>query len=760
MPDDIALTAFAQRPESRALAPHPPPSSTALLPKLESGARGKRGTGGAIALRRQEPAGCFLYGPYLHLRQGSYRMTIRCSSRRARMLDQPVLGVEVIILSRFQLQWCDFTQAELADGVATIDFSVPFEHSLESENEGRFEFRFYHFENADIEITDVKLDPLPPSGLLPDPKARTWRMLGRLQKGWFGRRVRSGSVRTAAWEPIGCIVYGGWPYLRLPRARYRLTVRADLSSAAASAASLLGVEVQAQSRWRTRSMLQVAANVPATNGIQLLWREFDRQALADGVMTLDFVVPTEIGLEAGADAPIDIRLHRLAAADLTIHAVDVRQLCETEPMQAKPSAWYLMREREMTGRDCARGVVRRWLPPLPAGHYRLRVKASVPSTASRDAPALTIEVAARPNFAEQPQSLLRPALTARTTITVGEVARDAGGHSFAIPDDMALGVGNLQSTFTLREAPDSGVSIAEVTLLQELEELPAKSRAQSHLVAPMLRPTGRRKIVIIGNCQSETLRQGFTHTESLNKLYEVKYHFVQLQKNLHEFAALDLETCDVVLAQDIKLWDEFPLRDHIRPGAEVIRFPLVRFASLWPFDAWNGPGDKLAYESEAPNLTFPYLDGLLGRLRTEVPDKQARFDAYRDLEHRGIVNYRRLHDMEVKRLASVDRKFGIDLGSFILDNFQKRQLFHTTVRPNWEVFGQMIEFAARQVGAPGPVTVNESIDTGLRNPQVPIHPKVARDLGVGWATESRLYLNRGREISWETYIQEYIHHYG
>jgi len=36
-------------------------------------------------------------------------------------------------------------------------------------------------------------------------------------------------------------------------------------------------------------------------------------------------------------------------------------------------------------------------------------------------------------------------------------------------------------------------------------------------------------------------------------------------------------------------------------------------------------------DREAPNLTFPYLDGLLGRLRQEIPDKNARFDAYRAL---------------------------------------------------------------------------------------------------------------------------------
>ena len=174
----------------------------------------------------------------------------------------------------------------------------------------------------------------------------------------------------------------------------------------------------------------------------------------------------------------------------------------------------------------------------------------------------------------------------------------------------------------------------------------------------------RRKVVIIGNCQSETLRQGFAQIETLNRRFDVRYHFVQLQKNLHEFAARDLESCDILLIQDIRLWDEFPLRDCVRPGADSMRFPLVRFASLWPFDSWNGPGDKQAYEREAPNLTFPYLDGLLGRLRGEIPDPEARFHAYRTLDVPGIINYRRLHEMEIRRLGSMDKKFDFAIGAF------------------------------------------------------------------------------------------------
>ncbi len=622
MPDDIAGEAL-----SRAGPPPPQKGEPALrrrlVGQLESAAIGQRAPDGAIAVRRGEPAGCVLYGPYLHLPEGRYRLSFRCRSGAPLLAAQPVLGVEIIVLSRFQQEWRDFTAAELASGAGSIDFAVSPEHSLEGENEGRFEFRFFHLGNADLRITAVDLERQPPEQA-PVAAPRLWRLLGRLDKSWLGRRDDDGIVRVRRIAPAGLLLYGGWPYLRLPRGHYRVILRARAGPPRRPGRPVLGIEVFGQSRWRSRRRLMLLLRRPETNGRQQAWRDITAEEIAAGPVALDFAVPTEMALEAGADAPFDIRLHHFGNAALAILAVDLLKLDDDQ-------------------------------------------------------------IAAVP----------RPALAT------------------------------------------------------------ASAR---------LRPAGRRKIVMIGNCQSETLRQGFTRIESLNKLFDVKYHFVQLPKNLHEFAARDLETCDILLIQDIRLWDEFPLRDRVRPGAQVARFPLVRFASLWPFDAWNGPGDREAHDREAPNLTFPYLDGLLGRMRNEIPDREARFDAYRSLDLPGdlpsVINYRRLHQIEVRRLAAMDKQFGISIGSYILENFQKRRVFHTTVRPNWEVFNLLMQFVAKTVGAREPISLAEGIDAVLRNPQVPVHPRVARDLGVEWADESTRYLNRGREITWESYIRSYIEHYG
>ena len=597
-------------------AADPEPRHWNVLPRLEKGAAGTRQPGGSLTIRRSEPAGCFLYGPYLHLRQGRYRLSFRCRCSRSRMTAQPVLGVEIIVLSRFQEQWRDFTALELKDGSGSLDFAVSVEHSLEGENEGRFEFRFFHLGNADLAITAVELEMLAPDAA-PAASTSCWRLLGRLEKTWLGRREGDGSLRVWSREPAGLLLYGGWPYVRLPGGYYRLIVRARCGKERRRDRSVLGIEVIGHSRWRSQRWQRLLARQPETDGVPLMRREFTAGELRAGVLTLDVSVPTEFSLEAGADAPFDVRLYHNGNAGLVVESVDL-----------------------------------------------------------------------------------------------------------------------------IRLAPKT---------------LPAASI----LEAPVrLRPTGRHKVVIIGNCQSETLRQGFSRIEALNRRFDVKYHFIQLPKNLHEFAERDLETCDILLIQDIRLWDEFPLRDCVRPTAEVARFPLVRFASLWPFDAWNGPGDNEAYDREAPNLTFPYLDGLLGRMRRDIPDKEARFRAYEALEFPGVVNYRRLHELEIRRLSAMDKKFDFAIGSFILENFQTRRVFHTTVRPNWEVFNLLMQFVAKSVGVTEPISLGEGIDASLCHPQVPIHPRVARELGVRWVHEGTRYLNRGIEVTWETYVRSYIEHYG
>src|SRR5690349_14017443 len=152
-----------------------------VLGRLVKTAIGTRGTDGATTVRRREPAGCLLYGPYWQLRAGCYRLSFRCRSGKPRLRDEPVLGVEIIAMNRVQLAWRDLTAFELRAETGSLVFTVPPDLGLGAADEARLEFRFFHLGNADLTIGAADLQSVEDEGAHP-PAPRTWRMLGRLQK--------------------------------------------------------------------------------------------------------------------------------------------------------------------------------------------------------------------------------------------------------------------------------------------------------------------------------------------------------------------------------------------------------------------------------------------------------------------------------------------------------------------------------------------------------------------------------------------------
>src|SRR5438270_13915330 len=140
-----------------AIASEDAPPQWQVLGRLEKTAIGIRGAGGVTSVRRREPAGCLLFGPYWQLRAGSYRLSFRCRPGKPRLPGEPVLGVEVIAMNRVQLAWRDMTAEELQGETASLDFAVPPVLGLGAGDEARLEFRFFHLGNADLTISAVDL---------------------------------------------------------------------------------------------------------------------------------------------------------------------------------------------------------------------------------------------------------------------------------------------------------------------------------------------------------------------------------------------------------------------------------------------------------------------------------------------------------------------------------------------------------------------------------------------------------------------------
>src|SRR2546423_13134132 len=96
-----------------------------VLGRLEKTAIGIRGAGGGTSVRRREPAGCLLFGPYWQMRAGSYRLRFPCPPGKTRPPGGPLLGGEVIAKNPVQPAWRGLTPAGMRGGAGSLDFTVP-----------------------------------------------------------------------------------------------------------------------------------------------------------------------------------------------------------------------------------------------------------------------------------------------------------------------------------------------------------------------------------------------------------------------------------------------------------------------------------------------------------------------------------------------------------------------------------------------------------------------------------------------------------
>ncbi|AOO83420.1 WcbI family polysaccharide biosynthesis putative acetyltransferase [Bosea vaviloviae] len=567
-----------------------------LLPSMEVHEPARRWADGSVSVLLLIPARTFLYGPFLRLAQGRYRISFRCGVRMPLQGDHPVLGLEVVAQNRILCAWRDFTAADLRSGEQSVTFDVPSDLSIEGGADAPFEFRYSHFGNAWLTMLDVTLHSEAPGDPADSQPAaiEAWRLLGRLRT-----LPRPGGVSLSPvsinWLKLG----RSSATLRLPMGTYRVDLACDLKGARRQADPALEIAV------RTR------------DGTPLGLGRFNASDLAKGHVSFEFGVPMDLSMDVGVPRAIDFRIRHFRNASLLLRSFDL---------------------------------------------HRLSPQVVVPSMLERDQPRLAYH------------------------------------------------------------------------------------------------PT-KKRIVIFGNCQGNLLAEALRDHSGFSRQFSVKHHYMELPAYLHEQGRRDLEECDMLLIQDIREWEQYPLRDYVPEQLPTLRYPCVRFASLWPFDAFNGPDDKLARNRDFPNFEFTYFDGLLARLRKELPDHERRFKAYESLQIERVVDFKRLHTFEERRLEEMDRKFTVGIGAYILDNFRNRQVFYTTAHPNGAIMKMLVKHVTRELGLSLHFWLPGSLNS-LRRLQVPVHPKVAAALGVKWADAQRTYLVRGEWITWEEYVRKYISYYG
>jgi hypothetical protein len=511
--------------------------------------------------------------------------------------------------------------------------------------------------------------------------------------------------------------------------------------------------------------------------VQQAYRDFTAEELEQGCAAVDFCVRPGPRDRAGGPSLFSFELHHFGNADLDIRSAELADV-EAAADAATAKSWRLsgrLRRPSSALLRMLRGYLR--LPTLSRirprlrlapGYYRLGFDVRGEALKKSSGPLLDLELLAIGNW--RPPSWLdwlfgRLRWRLRSTLgclavhrfTVDQLQNGRATCDFEAPLFWSYDGRHVRVDLRFIRRAKPSIEIDNVTI-RGLTEDAAAIGCRGTALAGSHRP-GKAKVIVFGNCQAGVLSH-VIRTEWCDR-FATAYQFVRVRNEEFEQSKREIEQADILLVQDIADWEDYPLREFVRGMAQVIKFPTLGLASLWPFDHYNPLND-----SDATTLDlwrrekFPYRDGLLARLREDTPDPELLFARYASLQVDLAADPVRLHKFEIRRLAAMDRRFDIGIGQYIVDNFRRRRLFHRAGHPTGDLFARLLHHLAERLELKLLRRPGRLVDRYFSSFQVPVHPKVARMLGVVWADENTRYRWGAEEVTWENFIRSYISHYG
>ncbi len=273
----------------------------------------------------------------------------------------------------------------------------------------------------------------------------------------------------------------------------------------------------------------------------------------------------------------------------------------------------------------------------------------------------------------------------------------------------------------------------------------------------------RRKLIVWGNCQAGALGVVLANTPAVAAHHQVVTHDVWARGDTLARDLADFEDADVLLAQDLRNWRDHPRQGSLPAGLRVLRFPFCYMQALWPFDAMVAGADEAmlramrAAEAAGEAFAFGFQDGLLARLREQVPDPHERFRRYRDFDFAGAPDLSRLAELDQARLLADDARLGCGIGRYIADTFRRVRLFHAIAHPTTGLIQRLAAELLSTLGIDPGKTGVASYDDYMGQYQVPLHPRVIHSLGLEWAAADTRYNFHGNEqLTFEQYARRYI----
>ncbi len=253
----------------------------------------------------------------------------------------------------------------------------------------------------------------------------------------------------------------------------------------------------------------------------------------------------------------------------------------------------------------------------------------------------------------------------------------------------------------------------------------------------------RRSIVVYGNCQAGVFAGCLKFFGRIADRYSIHYvkSFDHPTESKEEIPATELAACVLVLEQ-LDSGSPMPqwLANRLPETAMKLRFPPLDFNLLWPLN-FNDPRN-VSEPPDYPFGRFPYGDRIVVELLNEGLTGARLWEEYQSRSVKRMPNLDRLASHETQRLATRDGRSDIKIGDLVMANFSEVPLFWTINHPTGWLLGRVLGellYAAREsleLEDDPRQKAKEILATfePFAHQQQPIHPEVARQLGLGWWT--------------------------
>ena len=268
--------------------------------------------------------------------------------------------------------------------------------------------------------------------------------------------------------------------------------------------------------------------------------------------------------------------------------------------------------------------------------------------------------------------------------------------------------------------------------------------------------TRTKRVAVVGNCQATFTAKLYREFFGVPRHEEVSY-----VDDLHLDSAAAwarVGEADLVLLQQRDF--SSPKPEDAPLGVEVLTFPLMLEAFLWPY----AHEPHIHNKPEPPLHDGPYPgqlgDKFLNRLIAEGVAPEEALERYLQHDIAGATHIDRLLELHLDQQRDRDERTGFALASILENGFRDQALFMSPHHPNAWMFGEFLSQIFTKLALPAD-EIAAMRDALLASPfpsgELPIHPGVVKHFGLTFVEEGRRYQfhDEGR-FTFEEHVLRYM----